>query len=137
MMTTISRLFPRPKEFGQHGRARRFDPAAGIVLRTVGSGDFARAREVIADELAKAFPQAAISDAPGEPGGWELRLSLGFRRPEPEAYRLVVAGNRIEITGATWRGLLCGWEFRRSTKQFTEAGYSFFRSSFLSEEVLV
>ena len=85
-MTTAARLFPKPKELEQHGRARRFDPAAGIVVCTVGSGDFARAREVIADELLKAFPQVEFRD--DHAAAWELRLSLGFRRPEPEAYRL-------------------------------------------------
>ena len=63
-MTTAARLFPRPKELEQHGRSRRFEPAAGVVLRTVGSGDFARAREVIADELLKAFPQVRFRDDP-------------------------------------------------------------------------
>ena len=107
MVTTqiLSRLFPRPKTFAQHGRARRFDPAAGIFCRTVGPGDFARAREVIADELLKAFPQVTFT----ENAPWELRLVLGFGRPEPEAYRLTVAGGIIAITGSTWRGLLCGW----------------------------
>jgi hypothetical protein len=109
MMTTAARLFPTPKELEQHGRSRRFDAAAGIALRTVGSGDFARAREVIADELVKAFSRVRIYDVPTENAAWELRLALGFRRPEPEAYRLVIAGNVIEITGAAWRGLLCGW----------------------------
>ena len=108
-MTTAARLFPTPKELEQHGRSRRFDAAAGIALRTVGSGDFARAREVIADELVKAFSRVRIYDVPTENAAWELRLALGFRRPEPEAYRLVIAGNVIEITGAAWRGLLCGW----------------------------
>ena len=102
---TLSRLFPRPKTFEQRGRARRFDPAAGVLLRTAGPGDFARSREVIADELRKAFPQVNFTD--NTP--WELRLSLGFTRPEPEAYHLTVAGRIIAITGSTWRGLLCGW----------------------------
>ena len=102
---TLSRLFPRPKRFAQRGRARRFDPAAGIFLHTAGPGEFPRAPEVIKDELAKAFPQVTFA----ENAPWELRLLLGFGRPEPEAYRLTVAGNVIEITGSGWRGLLCGW----------------------------
>lgn len=90
-MSTDARLFPRPKEFAQHGRARRFDPKAGIILGTAGNGDFARARGVIADELVKAFPRVRIYDVPTENAAWELRLALGFKHPEPEAYRLIVA----------------------------------------------
>jgi len=101
-------FFPQPKQLRIHGRTRRFDPEAGIAVVTEGNGDFARAPEVIADEIGKAFPNAALAPA-AEKAKWELRLALGYSRSEPEAYRLTVAGTRIAITGTTWRGLLCGW----------------------------
>ena len=101
-------FFPQPKQLRLHGRARRFDPEAGVRIVADGEGDFARAREVIADEIAKAFPHAVLPPAAGK-AKWELRLELGLSRPEPEAYRLTVSGTRIAVTGSTWRGLLCGW----------------------------
>ena len=101
-------FFPQPKQVRIHGRSRRFDPEAGVRIVADGKGDFARAREVIADEIAKAFPNAVLSPAAGK-AKWELRLALGLPRPEPEAYRLTVDGTRIAVTAPTWRGLLCGW----------------------------
>ena len=105
----MQKLFPQPKEIRQHGSRRRFAPEAGISVFTEGPGDFARVREVIADEIVKAFPRAVLHDSPTPEAKQELRLALGLARPEPEAYRLVIAGSRISVTGATWRGILCGW----------------------------
>ena len=103
------KLFPQPKQLRLHGPYRPFDPEAGIALVTDGGGDFARAPEVIADEITKTFPNALLHTGADPAAKWELRLALGYPRPEPEAYRLTVDGPRIAIIGSTWRGLLCGW----------------------------
>ena len=105
----MQKLFPQPKQLRLHGPYRPFDPEAGIALVTDGSGDFARAPEVIADEIAKTFPNAVLHTDADPAAKWELRLALGYPHPEPEAYRLTVAGTRIAVTASTWRGLLCGW----------------------------